>query len=629
MNYPGSIFLFPALYLIIFLSGCANQYSYREVEAGYTYKKASLNILNSDRLSPATIQGLRLLHLDEEYAADPEAVIGRLAGIWNKGKDTGTVLMICELSYVHGRKLERKDPRKAAAFYLMAASRAYDFIAGRLSEKETGYSHDSNFVIAIYNITVARGIELWKANSQPWTRTFEFEICNSRYSLNVQMEGKDLWNPDFFDEFISSYRTETSGFVNYYRSNGLGASFIGIHKNPPDSPDREILYPRKLSLPVTAIVEFDQPEESKNPGDRVATLRFYNPLAAENIMIAGKPFPLDADYTAAITVMLSDIDPSRFELQSFLNPGKVLKAMGIFLLEPFDPDKIPVLLTHGLYATPATFLEMYNDLIGVPEIRKNYQFWFSFYPTGLPISDTSSMVRKKLAGIHKRFDPESKNFNFNNMVVVGHSMGGIITKMLIQKSGDDLWNAYINVPVDEVQDFTEKDREFAREKLFFEPLPYIRRTVFIATPHQGSEMAVSWLGRLGMKLITIPSLFIDDTTQFIYTHKTIIKLPPSEYTDVIPSSIRQLSPDNTFLMAENKLPISGEVPFHSIIGIRNATQGPGSSDGVVAYGSSHINGAVSECLVHASHSCVGNSYTIGEVRRILLLHLREVNGKRL
>jgi hypothetical protein len=327
--------------------------------------------------------------------------------------------------------------------------------------------------------------------------------------------------------------------------------------------------------------------------------------------------------------MLSDIDPSRFELQSFLNPGKVLKAMGIFLLEPFDPDKIPVLLTHGLYATPATFLEMYNDLIGVPEIRKNYQFWFSFYPTGLPISDTSSMVRKKLAGIHKRFDPESKNFNFNNMVAVGHSMGGIITKMLIQKSGDDLWNAYINVPVDEVQDFTEKDREFAREKLFFEPLPYIRRTVFIATPHQGSEMAVSWLGRLGMKLITIPSLFIDDTTQFIYTHKTIIKLPPSEYTDVIPSSIRQLSPDNTFLMAENKLPISGEVPFHSIIGIRDATQGPGSSDGVVAYGSSHINGAVSECLVHASHSCVGNSYTIGEVRRILLLHLREVNGKRL
>lgn len=628
MNYFRGGFLFFALSSVIFLSGCASQYSYREVNADYTYKKISLNILNSDQLRPATMQGLRLLHLDEEYAVDPEAVIGKLVEICNKGKNPETVLMICELSYVHGKKLERKEPRKAAAFYLMAASYAYDFIAGRLSENQIRYTPDSTFIIAIYNLTVSKGIELWRANSQPWTKTFELEIYNARYSLNVQMEGEGLWNPDFFDEFISSYRTETSGFVNYYRSSGLGASFIGIHKNPLDSPDREILYPRKLSLPVTAIVEFHQPEESKDPGDRVATLRFYNPLAVENIMIAGKPFPLDADYTAAITVLLSDIDPSRFELQSFLNPGKVLKAMGIFLLEPYDPSKIPVLLTHGLYATPATFLEMYNDLIGVPEIRKNYQFWFSFYPTGLPISDTSSMVRKKLVEIHKRFDPESKNFNFNNMVVVGHSMGGIITKMLIQKSGSDLWNAFINVPVDEVQDFTDKDRELAREKLFFEPQPYISRAVFIATPHRGSEMAVSWLGRLGMKLITIPSFFIDDTSQFVYKHKTIIKLPPSEFTDVIPSSIRQLSPDNHFLMAENKLPMSGEVPYHSIIGIREATQGPGSSDGVVSYESSHIDGAVSEYLVHASHSCVGNPYTIGEVKRVLLLHLQEVNGKR-
>ena len=628
MNYLRKFSLFFSLSSIIFLSGCASQYSFREVDAGYTYKKFSLNVLNSDQLRPSTMQGLRLLHLDEEYTVDPEAVIGKLIENFDKSKNPETVLMICELSYVNGKNLEKKDPRKAAGFYLMAASHAYDFIAGRLSENEIRYTPDSAFIIGIYNIAVSRGIELWRANSQPWTKIFELDIYNAHYSLTVQSEGKYLWNPDFFDEFISSYRTETSGFVNYYRSRGLGASFIGIHKNPLDAPDREILYPRKLSLPVTAIVEFDQPEKPKNPGDRNATLRFYNPLATENIMIAGRPFPLDADYTAAATVLLADIDPSRFELQSFLNPGKVLKGMGIFLLEPYDPDKIPVLLTHGLYATPATFLEMYNDLIGVPEIRKNYQFWFSFYPTGLPISDTSAMVRKKLVEIHRRFDPESKNANFNNMVVVGHSMGGIISKMLIQESGNDLWNAFANVPIDEVQDITEKENTFAKEKFFFEPQPYIRRAVFIATPHQGSEMATSWLGRLGMKVMTIPSFLVDDTSQFVFKHKSILKLPPSELTDVIPSSIKQLSSTNPFLVAEKKLPISREVPYHSIIGIRDATQGPGSSDGVVIYDSSHLDGAVSEYLVHATHSCVANPYTISEVKRILLLHLQEINEKK-
>ncbi len=628
MGHLRNVFVFFVLSLIPFLSGCASQYSFREVDAGYTYRKFSLNVLNSDQLRPSTIQGLRLLHLDGEYAVDPEAVIGKLLENFDTDKNPETVLMICELSYVSGKKLEKKDPRKAAGFYLLAASHAYDFIAGRLSENEIKYTPDSAFIIAIYNIAVSRGIELWRANSQPWTKTFELEIYNAHYSLNVQPEGKYLWNPDFFDEFISSYRTEISGFVNHYRSRGLGASFIGIHKNPLDSPDREILYPRKLSLPVTAIVEFDQPKESKNTSDRIATLRFYNPLETENVMIAGKPFPLDADYTAAATVLLADIDPSRFELQSFLDPGKVLKGMGIFLLEPYDPDKIPVLLTHGLYATPSTFLEMYNDLIGVPEIRKNYQFWFSFYPTGLPISDTSAMVRKKLVEIHKRFDPESKNANFNNMVVVGHSMGGIISKMLIQESGNDLWNAFANVPIDEVQDITEKEKAFAKEKFFFEPQPYIRRAVFIATPHQGSEMATSWIGRLGMKVMTLPSFLIDDTSQFVFKHKSILKLPPSELTDVIPSSIKQLSSTNPFLVAEKKLPISREVPYHSIIGIRDATEGPGSSDGVVIYGSSHLDGAISEYLVHATHSCVANPYTIGEVKRILLLHLKEINEKK-
>jgi hypothetical protein len=67
----------------------------------------------------------------------------------------------------------------------------------------------------------------------------------------------------------------------------------------------------------------------------------------------------------------------------------------------------------------------------------------------------------------------------------------------------------------------------------------------------------------------------------------------------------------------NKLPIASGVPYHSIIGDRGKGDTPKSSDGVVPYWSSHLDGAQSELIVPSDHLALRNTEAIKEVERIL------------
>ncbi len=253
-----------------------------------------------------------------------------------------------------------------------------------------------------------------------------------------------------------------------------------------------------------------------------------------------------------------------------------------------------------------------------------YQIWFFYYPTGLPISDSSHILRKKLKELHDKFDPDSRNSNFNNMMVVGHSMGGILTDLMTKDSGNKFYDAVFKVSLDG-ENFTQEEKELLRENLFFTHFPFIRRAVFIATPHRGSDIAIAWWARLLAKTISLPASLVNTTSSVLIHKKNLMREMPPEYQDVIPTSVSQLSPSSKIIQVNSELPYWKDVKYHSIIGIRDADKGPGSSDGIVPYESSHLDGAVSEYLVRDSHTCVSNPYTIAEVKRITLLHLKETD----
>ncbi len=621
--YAGMILALAAAAAML-LSGCASQYSYWRIDSTYTFKKYNESRLSSDMISPDTVQFLRLNLLQDEFSCSPDAVIAKLVEAYDKDGDQQSVVPISELSYCYAWNLEDDDPMKAAAYYALCASLCYDYLAKGIFGIPNNISSKLLIAAGLYNSSVSRGILLWQHTKTPWDRKLDLDLGCRKFTISVKTDSSKLLDPAFFSEIHSSYDYEVEGLTNTYRSNGLGASIFGVHEKRDIPEDSN--YPKLLYLPMTAVMEFkDGPADANAP--REGFLRFYNALGSGKMDLGGHPFRNDADFTVPLTVYLSSNDPAQFSFQGLKNPASLVARSNIFMIEPYDPDKIPVLMIHGLYSSPGTFIEMYNDLIGDPEIRGRCQFWFFFYPTGLPVAESASILRKKLKALRERFDPKGDNPNFKNMLVVSHSMGGLLARTLIQDSGDTFYSTVFKVPLDS-KELSEDERSLIKDTLFFTHAPYVRRVVFIAVPHRGSEMAVAWWARLLSKTISLPAHFANTASKVFLNKKRLLRELPPEMQDVIPTSVQALSPESPFIQASCKLPFDKGLKYHSIIGIRDAEEGPGSSDGIVPYSSSHLDGAESECLVHDGHTCTENPHVIAEVKRILLLHLREFDERK-
>jgi hypothetical protein len=94
----------------------------------------------------------------------------------------------------------------------------------------------------------------------------------------------------------------------------------------------------------------------------------------------------------------------------------------------------------------------------------------------------------------------------------------------------------------------------------------------------------------------------------------------------LPNSVSNLAPKSPYLAVLNKQRI--QAPYNSIIGNRGKP-GPlaDSTDGVVPYWSSHLDGAKSECIVPGPHGSCELPQTIAELDRILRLHLKSSSGR--
>jgi hypothetical protein len=141
----------------------------------------------------------------------------------------------------------------------------------------------------------------------------------------------------------------------------------------------------------------------------------------------------------------------------------------------------------------------------------------------------------------------------------------------------------------------------------------------MSTPHRGSDLASNWIGRIGASLVRMPLMIATIPLTTISVATTGHAVAPIKR---IPNSIDTLSPKNRFVLEMNKLPITPGIPYYSIIGDRGRGDTPKSSDGVVAYWSSHLDGAESEKIVPSGHGSPRDPAAIAEVDRILRLNLQ-------
>ena len=261
--------------------------------------------------------------------------------------------------------------------------------------------------------------------------------------------------------------------------------------------------------------------------------------------------------------------------------------------------------------TPATWTPMLNRLRGHEEIRRNYQFWFYSYPSGYPNPYSAAILRHELDAIEKRF-PLRKP-----MVVIGHSMGGCISRLLITDAGDKLWTGFLKKPPEQVP-LSPESRKLFTDALIFQHRPEVGRVIFISAPLRGSELASNWLGRIGSSLIRSPVTLLKagrDLLEIATFQSGELKLKR------IPNSVDTLAPTNRFVIAINTIPITPGIPYHTIMGDRGRGDAPNSSDGVVPYWSSHMEGAKSELIVPSAHPAHQNPKAIEEVRRVLTLNV--------
>jgi pimeloyl-ACP methyl ester carboxylesterase len=335
-------------------------------------------------------------------------------------------------------------------------------------------------------------------------------------------------------------------------------------------------------------------------------------MQVKNVRAGNHTFPLAAGYTSPLAMMLEEMHPGKLGLPRLLHPAKYAATTRIARLEPYDPNKTVVLLVHGLMSSPGTWLPLINHLRSAEDVRKHYQFWFYSYPSGYPYSYSAATLRKELDAAEKRFPMHKK------MVVIGHSMGGCISRVLITDSDRRIWDQLFTVPPEQM-DVPPEHRHILTESTIFRHRPEIGRVIFISAPLRGADMAAGWMGRLGARLVRLPADMLRIGSE---EARYVKNAAGHKHFDHFPNSVDTLSPDNNFVCALNTVPITSGIPYHTIAGDRGRGDSPNSSDGLVPYWSSHLPDAKSEKIVPTHHNAQQSTEAIEEVHRILTLHAK-------
>lgn len=418
----------------------------------------------------------------------------------------------------------------------------------------------------------------------------------------------------YFDEILASADLEVKGMARHRRA-GIGAPLVGIRKNELREPIERHFPPEAITRPVTAVLH-EAGMKSGRPQVRIELLCAHH---HGEVKVAGRIHPLAAEPSAALAALLAKTrELKRGEFQHLLTAAPERQPK-LYLMEPYDPRKEPLLMIHGLLDSPLKWAQLTNELFADPEMMRRYQVWHFLYNTSAPALYPGRILRGQLRDLRRELDPGLDDPASRRTTLVTHSMGGIVARGLITDPGRAFEKAAFTRPIASL-DLSAEDRAMLNDAFFWKPDPTVRRVIFIAVPHRGSDLADRWTGRLGQRLFQPPG-------EFRAFYERVSTANPGAFTEAYEAlgtgqldSVGALSPSQPTLRILPDLPVGKGIMLHSIIGDRG-WPGPleASSDGVVAYWSSHLEGVASEKIVPVDHSAVDHPGTVAEVRRILLL----------
>ncbi len=410
------------------------------------------------------------------------------------------------------------------------------------------------------------------------------------------------WKRGDFCQVLPAGEIGTRDLLHHYYSPGLGAALVAVRQACGEEP----FFPPRQPFAATAVLR-------PTPSD--AVLEFYNPLVLGATAIGPAQVGLDRDLTASLAYAKQQA-PHKY-LQGFLDPGDTDVQPKLIMMEPYQAGKIPVVFIHGLGSDPLTWADAINGLGAQPDIYARYQFWLLYYPTGGAVLESAAALREQLVAVREIHDPRHRDPAFEQIVLVGHSLGGLVAQLQVTYSYDILWQRAANQPIEAVRT-TPQMREQLRRSFYFDPSPLVKRVVFIGTPHRGSNLARRLVGRVASKLVQFSAAEDRDYRQLMENNRDIFA--PYLWRSR-PTSIDLLEPSNPLLEAMGQMPYGRCVRVHSIIGTSAKSLNGEISDGVVPVSSARLAGSCSELAVPIRHEDLNKKDpSVAELRRILREH---------
>jgi len=385
----------------------------------------------------------------------------------------------------------RSFPTERASRQEPEAALAHDLETAATAWADLGRDPSNGGAVQVYNYSVGRIVSLLQSTGKlSQTGAVAINTGARGYKLTFTSELKDFADTQSC-HFIPADELAISGkdYTQRIRREGIGAPVLAERDSPLENARAQFLIPEKIFYSLTALVEFKDSE---------ARLVLKDPLNSDRISLAGRNYPLAADLSIGTAAQLAKDRPQRLGFIRMIRPAKYAYTARLVRLQPYDRNKTPVLMIHGLQDTPATWAPLLNELRSDPQMDRRYQFWVYNYPSGYPFFYSAELLREELDRMDKTYPDHKK------VILIGHSMGGLVARLMVTDANLVLWNDYFGEPPDQVP-MDPDTKQFVERLLVFQHRPEVSRVIFISTPHRGSEIASNWIGQLGVSLVKLPA----------------------------------------------------------------------------------------------------------------------------
>ncbi len=396
-------------------------------------------------------------------------------------------------------------------------------------------------------------------------------------------------NPTAFKSFRRAPQNKTS--LPGLHRDGLGLPLVGtLERDSLNAPTFGYRMPFTLLATDQEILD----------GKTEISLAVADPDRFREIQLGTQKYPVAMNWEAAALDFISEGPGGLTGLINLIRVD-LFGDSRLVALQPYKPEKIPIVMVHGLLSTPVIWADLVMSLLEDETIRERYQFWFFYYPSGQPVPLSAMQLRESL-------DQARTTYNMSQpFVLVGHSMGGLLSRAQITGMSlnqvSQILPTVTELPIDNI----------VRRSLVFNPRNDVSRAIFISVPHRGSRMADQGIAGFAARLVRFPRAVQAELGSVVESLASF-----GGVSGRLPTSIQGLSPKSRFLQLLDEAPTA--VPMHSIIGDRGRRgELADSSDGVVPYSSSHRADAQSEVIFAGGHSGFVQPNVIEELKRILAL----------